>query len=824
MRINLKIFKRVLLTSSLFAISSTTFAWSSESSYPKGTGLEAKSIFEKSLLIAENLENFPGIYDGFDTLKITVTGTRTERSIKDVPSAITSYDYDEVNSIAPLSWRDLFKYDASISSQDFSRSDDQRTYVTGDKGNINIRGLEGNRILTLIDGIPIPRFSYGNDTYSASRLNYIDFNNVGNVEVSKGAGSSLYGSDAMGGIVSLRSLVPDDILKENQKSSFEIYSPYNSQNSSYQPSLKYAFKDKDFAGIFSVSKGTYKELNRKTQSKYINDTNGDIDSYYAKLIKSSGNINYDLTFENINKDNITTNSSYYNDENNLSSQKDNRESKRTRISLGLNYQSEQDRFIDDFSAKIYTNLMENKSDYETVTLAVPFSPFAPAGTTGLPAVDSNTKVTLNQDMIGGNIQFSNKFKTKSNDQKLTYGIEINHNDASRIRKSYTDNVFTGDYKANPDSDILKLGVYVQDEIKFDRWDLIAGIRYDANNINAYSDQDWYDSGSSYLDDPVESVGEPISKDYSNFSPSIAAIYKINDNINFYGKYAKGFRAPSWSDLNSSHINLTQFTAYTTVGNPNLKEETSDNYELGIKGRSNNSDFGISAFLNNYNNFLDKSYKTGNTVAYSVTDPDGDLNNTFPQVLNAFGAPDTSGTINADEYQTRNIYDVKIWGIEADYKYHFGERNKGLSFTASASFVDGKNETDNENLDSVNPFKAITTFDYLFPNNKFSISLINTYVGIPSTSKTYRDGGTDSQGNSLASNVFIPDAFLTTDLIMKYKASERFIADLGVYNLLDTTYYLWSDIRSNGVEGNDDKAYQRFAQPGTSLKLGFRWRF
>ena len=824
MRINLKIFKRVLLTSSLFAISSTTFAGSSESLYPKRTGLEAKSIFEKSLLIAENLENSPGIYDGFDTLKITVTGTRTERSIKDVPSAITSYDYDEVNSIAPLSWRDLFKYDASISSQDFSRSDDQRTYVTGDKGNINIRGLEGNRILTLIDGIPIPRFSYGNDTYSASRLNYIDFNNVGNVEVSKGAGSSLYGSDAMGGIVSLRSLVPDDILKENQKSSFEIYSPYNSQNSSYQPSLKYAFKDKDFAGIFSVSKGTYKELNRKTQSKYINDTNGDIDSYYAKLIKSSGNINYDLTFENINKDNITTNSSYYNDENNLSSQKDNRESKRTRISLGINYQSEQDRFIDDFSAKIYTNLMENKSDYETVTLAVPFNPFAPAGTTGLPAVDSNTKVTLNQDMIGGNIQFSNKFKTKSNDQKLTYGIEINHNDASRIRKSYTDNVFTGDYKANPDSDILKLGVYVQDEIKFDRWDLIAGIRYDANNINAYSDQDWYDSGSSYLDDPVESVGEPISKDYSNFSPSIAAIYKINDNINFYGKYAKGFRAPSWSDLNSSHINFTQFTAYTTVGNPNLKEETSDNYELGIKGRSNNSDFGISAFLNNYNNFLDKSYKTGNTVAYSVTDPNGDLNNTFPQVFNAFGAPDTSGTINADEYQTRNIYDVKIWGIEADYKYHFGERNKGLSFTASASFVDGKNETDNENLDSVNPFKAITTFDYLFPNNKFSISLINTYVGIPSTSKTYRDGGTDSQGNSLASNVYIPDAFLTTDLIMKYKASERFIADLGVYNLLDTTYYLWSDIRSNGVEGNDDKAYQRFAQPGTSLKLGFRWRF
>ena len=107
----------------------------------------------------------------------------------------------------------------------------------------------------------------------------------------------------------------------------------------------------------------------------------------------------------------------------------------------------------------------------------------------------------------------------------------------------------------------------------------------------------------------------------------------------------------------------------SVGNPNLKEETADNYELGLKGRSNNSDFGISGFLNNYNNFLDKSNKTGNKVAYQVTDA-AELNKTFPQVFNRFGAPADSGTIQATEYQTRNIFDVQLWGIEADYKYHF----------------------------------------------------------------------------------------------------------------------------------------------------------
>ena len=791
----MNIFKKVLLTSSLFAFSSSTFAGASESFTPKKTETDSKSIFEKPLLIAENIEDNPASYVGFDTLKITVTGTRTERAIKDVPSAITSYDYDEVNSLAPLSWRDLFKYDASISSQDFSRSDNSRTYATGDKGNINIRGVEGNRILTLIDGIPIPRFSYGrNGTYAASRLNYIDFSNLGNVEVLKGPGSSLYGSDAMGGVVSLRSLEPDDILEEGQANTFEISSPYNSQNSSYQPSLKYAFRDKDISGIFAISAGSQAELNRKTDRKYINDLDGDINSYYVKLIKSNRNTNYDLTFENLNKDSTSIGSSYYNTETSLNSQKDTRESERTRLSLGINYESQEDKFIDKFSAKIYSNSMENKSDYFTDS---PASGRSAAKT-------ENTKVDLSQEMLGGNLQFTNKFNTRGTDQKLTYGFEINHNDASRLRDEFENGVKDGSYKSNPDSDILKMGFYIQDEIKFDRWEIIPGIRYDVNNIDSSADDQWYASGSSYLADKEDAVGKPISKDYSNWSPSIAAIYNVNNNLNFYGKYSKGFRAPSWEDLNSSRISLSPFFSYTTVGNPDLKEETSDNYEIGMKARTGNSDFGIATFLNDYKNFLDKSNATGNVVFYQVTDPFNILNAT-PGLGKA-----------AIEYQTRNVFDVKIYGIETDYKYHFSERNKGLSFTASASLVKGENETDDENLDSVNPFTTVTTFDYLFPNNKLSASLINTYVGTPNPSKSY-EATTESDN-------FIPDSFITTDLILKYKPSERLIADLGIYNLFDKTYYLWSDIRSNGLLGNDDKAYQRYAQPGTSVKVGFKWRF
>ena len=76
---------------------------------------------------------------------------------------------------------------------------------------------------------------------------------------------------------------------------FQDPSKNNSQNNSYQPSLKYAFREDDFAGIISFNTGTSEELNRKTNRKYINDANTDNNSYYGKFVKSSGNTKSDLT-------------------------------------------------------------------------------------------------------------------------------------------------------------------------------------------------------------------------------------------------------------------------------------------------------------------------------------------------------------------------------------------------------------------------------------------------------------------------------------------------------------------------------------------------
>ena len=146
------------------------------------------NIFRDKNLLANNYFDL----GESDTLKITVTGTRTERSVLDLPGSVNVYDFNEIESSSSSTWRELFSDAPGLGSQDFIRSDYSRDYAKGDAGNINIRGLEGNRILTQIDGVTIPRFSYGKSTFSVSRSNFIELSNLGKIEVLKGSGSVSY--------------------------------------------------------------------------------------------------------------------------------------------------------------------------------------------------------------------------------------------------------------------------------------------------------------------------------------------------------------------------------------------------------------------------------------------------------------------------------------------------------------------------------------------------------------------------------------------------------------------------------------------------------
>ena len=76
---------------------------------------------------------------------------------------------------------------------------------------------------------------------------------------------------------------------------------------------------------------------------------------------------------------------------------------------------------------------------------------------------------------------------------------------------------------------------------------------------------------------------------------------------------------------------------------------------------------------------------------------------------------------------------------------------------------------------------------------------------------YKDSNTD----------FLPETSMTIDLLAKYKVNGSLDLDLGVTNLLDSTYYKYQNVRGIRSTQADLK---KFAEPGRSLNAGFKFRF
>lgn len=144
--------------------------------------------------------------------EILVTVTRSERKLKDVPittSVISSKTIEKSQIVN-------FKYflEQEIAGVSFGSH--------GGFANINMLGLGAKYILFLIDGERIAGETFDNVDY-----NRINLNNVERIEIVKGAASSLYGSNAIGGVINIITKKP----KKNVETSISArYGSFNERN------------------------------------------------------------------------------------------------------------------------------------------------------------------------------------------------------------------------------------------------------------------------------------------------------------------------------------------------------------------------------------------------------------------------------------------------------------------------------------------------------------------------------------------------------------------------------------------------------------------
>ncbi|WP_298653055.1 TonB-dependent receptor [uncultured Proteiniphilum sp.] len=144
----------------------------------------------------------------YDTLldEIVVTGTRSPKILKNSPVITKVFTENEIRKVDVTHIGELLQ--SELPGIEFIYSMNQQV-------SLNMQGFGGNSVLFLVDGERIAGETLDNIDYS--RLN---LDNVERIEIIKGAASSLYGSNAVGGVVNIITKTPVDPLHVNFNSRF----------------------------------------------------------------------------------------------------------------------------------------------------------------------------------------------------------------------------------------------------------------------------------------------------------------------------------------------------------------------------------------------------------------------------------------------------------------------------------------------------------------------------------------------------------------------------------------------------------------------------
>ncbi|MGK2927360.1 MAG: TonB-dependent receptor plug domain-containing protein [Lysobacterales bacterium] len=150
---------------------------------------------------------------------VVVTATRIEQSVLDVAAAVSVVGAEDIERLAPELLADMLR---GVPGAFFQQT-------TPGQGIPIIRGLKGSQVLHLVDGMRLNNafFRDAPNQY----LSLVDAYAVERTEVVRGSAPSLYGADAMGGVVQVLTREPrfdTDVWSAEGR----LYGAYNSADSS----------------------------------------------------------------------------------------------------------------------------------------------------------------------------------------------------------------------------------------------------------------------------------------------------------------------------------------------------------------------------------------------------------------------------------------------------------------------------------------------------------------------------------------------------------------------------------------------------------------
>ena len=701
---------------------------------------------------------------------ITVIATRTERSLDEVAATVSVRTADEIESELARDIADVVRFEPGVTVSGTG----SRFGLTGFK----IRGIGGNRVLTLIDGVRLPdEFSFG--PFLSARRDFVDVDSLERLEIARGPISSLYGSDALGGVVAFTTKAPRDRLAEGRALAATLKGGHSGADSSSLGTVTLAGEAGSVSGLLLYTRRTGKETDNGgslggTGATRERPDPQDIDlaNLTAKVLFSPSDAHrFTLGLDSYANETATRVLSDYG----LSvfgTRVDSRDADdmRDRDGWSLNY-----RFDGGFSLadRIEATIYRQTSDTSQTTRE--------QRTSRTRAKQSRLRESMyEQQIAGGWAQFNRRFAMGDASHVVTYGVDYAVTESASLRDGGTFDgtgaplrefspLPTRDF---PSTEVTQLAVFVQDEITLlgERLTLSPGVRFDRFDADAVAD-DIYLAGNP---------GSPLPEDYedSQATAKIGVLYNLTDTISTYARFSQGFRAPPYDDVN---VGFTNFLGgYKTIANPNLESERSDGLEIGARVVSSAMNARVAYFRNTYENFIE---------SFAVA----------PGFLESRGIDPADGMLT---FQSINRPSVEIDGVEIGGGL---DLPLGLSARFAMAYARGEDRDTGAPLNSVDPLSSVLGIGFGAPEDRWGVEVVWTLV----SGKDVAD--IDESAPRLASA-----GYGIVDVLAHLNIGQRIRLNAGLFNMTDKTYIRWAD--TAGI-GNDAPA--RFTQPGFNAGLTLR---
>lgn len=710
------------------------------------------------------------------------------------PGATTTITGDELGRAKSL--EDVVRYETSVTAPGVATgaSRNKSSFDRGGSTGYNIRGIEGNRVGMDVDGIELPAATgrpyvsrVGNNTFGVGR-DFIDPEMYYGVDINLGTTTARRSAGGIGGSVGFRTKAPENYLSGDKTSYFNGKLSYDSVDRSWNESVTAAARSGDLDGLIAYSRrdGHAAKNNSNTIQSYPNDWSSD-----ALLLK--GGIQVDAANRLVVSADIyrRRNQSQFDGWDTAGatiSERSTQNSHTARNTVQLNHQwTPLSGVVDRLDTRLYAQTTATEDVTDTLTL---------------PSTNTHN-ISGSETKTWGASTTADK---RVGDQRLSFGVNGSIEDAERPWS------VSGYMKPQPDTTTTRLGAFVQDEIAFypggKRLAVTPAVRVDRVEIESRN-LDQFVSGALTLADAQRIYGSPAAS--TIVSPSLALTYDLTPTFSGYVQYKRSGRAPgagevfgSWN-MNASY----SATQYALVGNRNLKEETSNAFDMGLKGSPTPGvQLNASLFYTQYKDFI--AYTRYTRAANAA------MFNNIPSNISII-------------YQAENRDEATIYGLDLSTRLDHGQWSqaaKGIYSTWAMGVSRGTSKSSylgdkDIPLDSVQPYKAIIGLGYDAPQKQWGTSLMGTFVASKQATATNRDSYTNAGTpiTSSATVLYNVPGYSVFDLSGYWQINKTWRMNAAIYNLGDKRYWDYASARSlQPSVARDQRDIELLTNPGRSYAV------